>query len=90
MKQEPKDRSDVGDPQEIVDALMSELVRLRKKRGIGQGSVASAIGISQGRLSQIENQRGGVTLESVLMYARVIGADIVVVPDSDEERGKAG
>jgi len=65
----------------VSDALMTELVALRKKRKIGQKGIADAIGISQGRVSQMENLKGGVTLDAVLMYAQAIGANIIVVPD---------
>ena len=78
---DPQDLVSPEEAQEIVENLMAELVKLRKKRGIGQQPVAKAIGVSQARVSQIENQKGAVNMESVLMYARAIGANLVVVPD---------
>jgi len=76
--------------QDIGEALMKELVRLRKRQKIGQEPIAKAIGVSQGRVSQMEHLRGGVTLESVLIYARAIGANIVVVPESKSKKKGGG
>ena len=67
---------------------MAELVRLRKKRKISQRPVAEAIGISQARVSQMENSVGGITLETVMSYAQAIGANIVVVPDKPPRKYK--
>ena len=69
-----------------VRELMKELVKLRKQRNIGQKPIAEAIGVTQGRISQMENSNSGnLTMEAVLVYARTIGAVIVVMP---EEGGK--
>jgi predicted XRE-type DNA-binding protein len=65
-----------------TDILMNELVRLRKKQKIGQEPVARAIGISQGRVSQMESLKGGLTLDAVVNYAKAIGAEIVIVPEN--------
>jgi predicted XRE-type DNA-binding protein len=66
---------------------MTELVRLRKKRKIGQEPIAKAIGITQGRVSQMENLKGGhMTLDAFLLYAQTIGAEIVLVPTKDQKK----
>jgi len=65
----------------ITEALVSELVRLRKRRKIGQTPIAESLGITQARLSQIENLRTGVSLEIVMNYARAIGANVVLVSE---------
>ena len=74
-------QGEADDLRNLEESLMKELVRLRKKRKIAQQPIADAIGVSQVRVSQMENLKGGVTLESVLIYARAIGANIVVVPE---------
>lgn len=77
---EPPEIDEASESQ-ITRALMTELVRIRKKRKIGQEPVAKAIGISQGRLSQIENLKGGsMTLDAFIVYARTIGAEVTVLP----------
>ena len=73
----------------VCEAIMAELVKLRKRRKIGQAPLAQAIGMSQARVSQIENMVGGVSLESVVLYARAIGATVVVVPDKGPKRGRS-
>lgn len=62
----------------VSELLMEELVRLRKKRKIGQQPIADSMGISQARVSQMENLKGGLALEAVMGYARAIGAKIIV------------
>jgi len=86
----PPGDSPVQEPERMVcEALMMELVKLRKKRKIGQEPIAQAIGITQGRVSQIESLKTGASLEAVLLYARAIGANIVVVPtDGKKKVGK--
>ena len=70
----------------VCEALMRELVKLRKKRKIGQEPIAQAIGITQGRVSQMESLKTGASLEAVMLYARAIGADIVVVPADGKKK----
>jgi len=61
--------------------LMKELIRLRKRQGVGQEPLAKAIGISQSRLSQIENLKGGpMSLDVFLAYAQMMGAEVVLLP----------
>jgi len=73
---------------QVTRDLMNELVRIRKKRKIGQEPIAKAIGITQGRVSQLENLKGNMTLEALLLYAQTIGAEIVVVPIKDRKGPK--
>lgn len=86
--EEPQPISEAEAAQEALEAMMRELVRLRKKRGLSQKPIAKAIGVSQVRVSQMEASKGGVTLQSVLVYARAIGAQIVVVEDSAKKKEK--
>jgi transcriptional regulator with XRE-family HTH domain len=73
----------------VSEAIIGELVKLRKKRKIGQEPIAKAIGITQGRVSQMENMKGGISLDAVLAYARAIGAEILVVPEGTRKKPKA-
>lgn len=74
----------------ITQALMTELVRLRKKRKIGQEPIAKAIGLTQSRVSQLENLKGGsITLEAFLLYAKTIGVEVVMVPAKDTGKGSS-
>jgi len=70
-----------GAPTNATEGLVSELVRLRKKRKIGQEGIAKAIGVTQSRISQFENMKGnGMTLETFLLYAQTMGVKVVMVP----------
>lgn len=83
----PIEGEETGESQ-LTRALMAELVRFRKKRKIGQEPIAKAIGVTQGRISQMENLRSGnLTLEAVLLYAQTIGAEIMVAPARERKKG---
>jgi len=70
----------------LTRELMKELVKLRKQRKIGQKPIAQAVGVTQGRISQMENFQGGnLTMEAVLVYAKTIGAVIVVMPEESHK-----
>jgi len=91
MSDDPVEKASPDQEEELVcEAIMAELVKLRKKRKIGQQPVAEAIGISQSGVSQMENLKTGASLEAVLLYARAIGANIVVVPANDGRKGSRG
>ena len=71
----------------VCEQLMTELVKLRRKRKIGQEPIAKAIGITQARVSQMENLKGALNLEAVMIYAREVGANIVVIPEKRPKKG---
>lgn len=66
---------------QVTRILMSELVKLRKRKKIAQEPLAKAIGISQSRLSQIENLKGGsMTLDVFILYAQSLGTEVILQP----------
>lgn len=81
MADEKPDPSEDGQ-QLLSEALMTELVKLRKKRKIGQGPIAEAIGMAQSSVSQMENLKRNVSLETVLIYAKAIGCKVVIQPEN--------
>jgi len=71
---------------QITRALMKELVRLRKRKKIAQEPLAKSMGLTQGRLSQIEHLKGGsMSLEAFIRYAHTIGAEVILQPSDEEE-----
>ncbi|MEV7868977.1 helix-turn-helix transcriptional regulator [Streptomyces sp. NPDC088124] len=65
---------------ELLDAERGhELAALRKAQGMTQSSVAEAMGVTQGRVSQIE--RGGVRLDTSTMaaYLQAIGGELTIL-----------
>lgn len=64
----------------MVDAERGhELAALRKAQGMTQVQVAKAMGVTQGRVSQIE--RGGVRLDTSTMaaYLQAIGGELTIL-----------
>ncbi|MEU5717501.1 helix-turn-helix transcriptional regulator [Streptomyces sp. NPDC020403] len=65
---------------EMVDAERGhELASLRRAQGMTQVQVAKAMGVTQGRISQIE--RGGVRLDTSTMsaYLHAIGGELTIL-----------
>ncbi|MEV0223038.1 helix-turn-helix transcriptional regulator [Streptomyces sp. NPDC050704] len=65
---------------EMVDAERGyELAALRKAQGMTQVQVAKVMGVTQGRISQIE--RGGVRLDTSTMgaYLQAIGGELTIL-----------
>jgi DNA-binding XRE family transcriptional regulator len=68
----------------LTDLKAHRLAQARKSRGLTQRDVAAAMGLSVGRVSQIE--RGEVTSVEVLgRYADAVGGRLRVVIDFGDE-----
>jgi len=83
------DADDRAEIERLKTRLLSELkahrlAQARKHRGLTQRDVAAAMGVSAGRVSQIE--RGEVTSVEVLgRYADAVGGRLRVVIDFGDE-----
>jgi HTH-type transcriptional regulator/antitoxin HipB len=64
------------------------LRRRRKARGLSQQEVAAKLGVSQGRLSTLESDPSGLTLERLLAVANLLGLQ-VILEDKVKEKSKA-
>jgi len=62
--------------QRTAERLMVELIKARKRKRIRQDDVARALGITQGRVSQVEKQPGEVRLGLILAYARFMNMEL--------------
>ncbi len=60
------------------DQLGYQLVARRKALGLTQQEVASRLGISQNRLSELESQPSQLTVERLLALAGVLGLELAV------------
>jgi HTH-type transcriptional regulator / antitoxin HipB len=57
----------------------SELLRKRRKaKGLSQATLASKLGVSQARLSAIENDMTGITLERLIALANLLDLEVVI------------
>jgi len=53
--------------------------QVRRKRGLSQATVARRIGISQSGISSFERHCRDPLLETVVRYAKVVGAELTFV-----------
>ncbi|GAA3018159.1 helix-turn-helix transcriptional regulator [Streptosporangium longisporum] len=65
------------------------LAEMRKRRGLSQNQVAQSMGVSVGRVSQIE--KGDVSTREVLdRYVAALGGTLMLVADFGDEQLKVG
>lgn len=58
---------------------LSELVRKRRKaKGLTQAEVAPKLGLSQARLSVVENDMSGLTLERLITLANLLDLELFI------------
>lgn len=58
---------------------VGEILRARRKaRRVPQLELATKLGISQSRLSALEGDAAGLTLERLLLLAKLLGVELVV------------
>jgi transcriptional regulator with XRE-family HTH domain len=62
---------------DFVDQL--QLVMNSKPKPFSQADLAKKLGITKGRVSQIFNNPGNLTLKQIIRYARALGLDIALV-----------
>jgi transcriptional regulator with XRE-family HTH domain len=58
------------------ERLISDLVRLRRSRGLSQTEVAARMGTSQSALARLESGRSDARMSTVSRYAAAIGATV--------------
>lgn len=68
---------------------LGEVLRGRRKaRGLSQAELAAKLDISQSRLSTLESDPAGLTVDRLLTLASVLGLEIVVQDRTTSERRK--
>jgi HTH-type transcriptional regulator/antitoxin HipB len=60
------------------------LRRRRKSRRMSQQHVAAKLGISQGRLSTIELEPAGLTLDRLIALANLLGLELILKDKADK------
>lgn len=63
-----------------------QLIARRRALGLTQQDVASRLGISQNRLSELENQPAQLTIERLLALMGILGLELVL---QDRPKGQA-
>lgn len=69
------------------DQLGYQLVARRKALGLTQQEVASRLGISQNRLSELESQPSQLTVERLLALTGILGLELTVQQRSQAPLG---
>ncbi|MGI9611673.1 MAG: helix-turn-helix domain-containing protein [Acidimicrobiales bacterium] len=61
---------------EDADALIADLVELRRRRGLSQTDIAKRMGTSQSALARVESGRSDLRLSTVARYAEALDVDL--------------
>lgn len=60
-------------------AQLGEILRARRKaRGISQQTLATKLNVAQSRVSHLESDPAGLTLDRLLLLAKLLGLELVV------------
>ena len=71
-------------------AQVGEILRGRRKaRRISQQELASMLAISQSRLSTLEGDPSGLTLDRLIQLAKLLGLELVLQDKADAPKSKA-
>lgn len=61
---------------EDADALIADLVELRRQRGLSQTDIAERMGTSQSALARVESGRSDLRMSTVARYAEALDVDL--------------
>jgi ribosome-binding protein aMBF1 (putative translation factor) len=59
-----------------AEALIADLVELRRRRGLSQTEIATRMGTSQSALARMESGRSDLRLSTVARYAEALEVDL--------------
>ena len=69
---------------------VGEILRGRRKaRRVSQHELATKLGISQGRLSILEGDPAGLTLDRLILIAKLLGLELILQDKADESKPTA-
>ena len=69
---------------------VGEILRGRRKtRRVSQHELAAKLGISQGRLSVLEGDAAGLTLDRLILLANLLGLELVLQDKARDPKSKA-
>lgn len=60
----------------MIEQLLREAAFYRAQRGLKQGDVAATMGVTQSRISDIENYRGNPSIELIGRYLNALGVTL--------------
>ena len=75
---------------QIAFDFVAQLEDIMEAEGMDRTMLAAKLGVSKGRVSQILNNPGNLTLKNVVRYARAIDYKVALVAYDDEESNNGG
>jgi transcriptional regulator with XRE-family HTH domain len=76
---------------QIAFDFVAQLEEIMESEGIGRAELAQRLSVSKGRVSQILNNPGNLTLQNVVKYTRALNRKVSIVAyddgDTERERG---
>jgi len=79
LKSDPE-LSKMWDDSRMEYRLLSDLIRLRKEKGISQTELAQKMGSRQQEISRIEKREHSPTLKTLCHLANALDVDIMLLP----------
>lgn len=75
----------------VAADFITQLEEKMKLLGITQGNLAKRLSVSKGRISQIVNNPGNISLLTIIEYARTLGMKVAIVAyDDNDPKNKKG
>jgi HTH-type transcriptional regulator / antitoxin HipB len=69
----------------ITSSQVGEILRGRRKaRRVSQQKLATKLGISQSRLSTLEGDPAGLTLDRLIVLTKLLGLELILQDKSDK------
>jgi transcriptional regulator with XRE-family HTH domain len=67
--------------------FVAQLEEIMKSEDIGRAELAAKLGVTKGRVSQILNNPGNLTLKIIAQYTRVLSRKVTIVTYDDQDLG---
>lgn len=69
----------------IATDWVVQIEKAMEKEGVKQSEIARALSVSKGRVSQVLNDPGNLTLKKIIEYTRTMGKKVAVVCYDDDD-----
>jgi transcriptional regulator with XRE-family HTH domain len=71
----------------IAADFVRQIERAMDSAGVNQAGLAKRLRVSEGRVSQVLNNPGNLTLRKIVEYARALGRKVAIVEYDDDDPG---
>lgn len=62
---------------EVIGAISRRIIELRKKRGLSQEQLGKLVGVTQGRIFELEQKTSNITIKTLVRMAQVFDVELV-------------